>query len=134
MSRAPPDSPERRWRACRPAPPASTNSPTTPLSDLITNDPGGTRAFARRVLRSILELPDDDRVIHLDTAQAWLDAKGSAAEAGRVLHCHENTVRYRIRRLEERLGTDLDNPLDLAELAAALQAVRTFPDLAAPQS
>lgn len=35
------------------------------------------------------------------TARAWLEASGSAAGAGRILYCHENTVRYRMRRIEE---------------------------------
>ena len=67
----------------------------------------------------------------LTTAEAWLDARGSAAEAGRMLSCHQNTVRYRMRRLEGYLGGSLDDPRTVAELTAALQAVRTFPALAA---
>jgi hypothetical protein len=35
-----------------------------------------------------------------------------------------------MRRLEDRLGHDLANPTALAELAAALSAVRMFPGLA----
>ncbi|MFJ1455298.1 PucR family transcriptional regulator [Nocardia sp. N2S4-5] len=108
--------------------------PDTPLSDLIISNPDNTRSFVWRVLRCILELPDNDRSTHIATARAWLDAQGSAAEAGRVLYCHENTVRYRMRRLEERLGTTLDDPLKLAELAAALQAIQAFPDLTATSS
>jgi DNA-binding PucR family transcriptional regulator len=57
--------------------------------------------------------------------------RGSAAEAGRLLYCHENTVRYRMRRLEEHLGGSLSDPTILAELAAAMQAIRTFPQLRA---
>ena len=103
----------------------------TPLAELMIGNLETTRGFVYRVLGPVLRLPDDDRGIYLTTAQAWLDARGSAAEAGRALYCHENTVRYRMRRLEEHLGGSLDDPVSLAELAAALQAIRTFPDLGA---
>jgi hypothetical protein len=103
----------------------------TPLTELMIGNMDTTRQFVQRVLGAVLRLPDDDRGISLTTAQAWLDAHGSAAEAGRTLYCHENTVRYRMHRLEEHLGGSLDDPLNLAELAAALQAIRTFPELGA---
>lgn len=115
-----------------PAGTAGVNQLTdTPLAELMIGNLETTRAFVYRVLGPVLRLPDDDRGIYLSTAQAWLDARGSAAEAGRALYCHENTVRYRMHRLEEHLGVSLDDPVSLAELAAALQAIRTFPDLSA---
>lgn len=104
-----------------------------PLIDLLVKDRDTTRAFVDRVLGTILALAGDDRVTMLATATAWIDAKGSAAEAGRVLYCHENTVRYRIRRLEEHLGESLNDPRQLADLATALRAIRVFPEFADPQ-
>jgi hypothetical protein len=100
-----------------------------PLSELMIGNLDTTRRFVQRVLGPVLRLPDDDRAMYLTTAQAWLDARGSAAEAGRVLYCHENTIRYRMRHLEEHLGGSLGDPTALAELAAAMQAIRTFPHL-----
>ena len=100
-----------------------------PLSELMIGNLDTTRRFVQRVLGSVLRLPDDDRAMFLATAQAWLDARGSAAEAGRLLYCHENTVRYRLRRLEEHLGGSLGDPTTAGQLAAAMQAIRTFPHL-----
>jgi len=105
-----------------------------PLSELMIGNLDTTRRFVHRVLGSVLRLPNDDRTMFLTTAQAWLDARGSAAEAGRLLYCHENTVRYRVRRLEEHLGGPLSDPTIVAELAAAMQAIRTFPHLKAHES
>jgi hypothetical protein len=105
-----------------------------PLSELMIGNVNTTRRFVQRVLGSVLRLPDDDRAMFLATAQAWLDARGSAAAAGRLLYCHENTVRYRLRRLEEHLGGSLGDPTTAAELAAAMQAIRTFPHLRAQVS
>ncbi|MFF3574516.1 PucR family transcriptional regulator [Nocardia jiangxiensis] len=103
--------------------------PDTPLGELVLSHPDTTRRFVRRVLGEILALPDEDRSTLLSTAQAWIGAHGSAAEAGRILYCHENTVRYRMRRVEERLGIALDDPIKHAEFAAALEAIQVFPDL-----
>ncbi|WP_153408137.1 PucR family transcriptional regulator [Nocardia macrotermitis] len=103
--------------------------PDTPLGELVLSHPDTTRRFVRRVLGGILAMPDDDRSTLLSTAQVWLEAHGSAAEAGRVLYCHENTVRYRMRRVEERLGISLDDPFKHAEFAAAIEAIQLFPDL-----
>lgn len=102
-----------------------------PLSELMIGDFDTTRRFVERVLGPVLRLPDDDRTTYLATVRAWLDAHGSAAEAGRILYCHENTVRYRMRHLEEHLGGSLGDPTTLAEVAAAMQAIRTFPHLSA---
>jgi DNA-binding PucR family transcriptional regulator len=76
-------------------------------------------------------MSDDDRSTMITTAEAWLDARRSYAAAGHVLYCHENTVRYRMRRLEEHLDGELDDPTTIAELEVALQAIRTFPELGA---
>jgi hypothetical protein len=102
----------------------------TPLAELAMGSMDTTRRVVRRVLGNVLCLPEDERTTLLDTAAAWLSAGGSARDSARTLYCHENTVRYRMRRLEERLGHDLANPTAMAELAAALSAVRMFPGLA----
>ncbi|MFE6921840.1 PucR family transcriptional regulator [Nocardia sp. NPDC057663] len=100
-----------------------------PHIDLIVRDKETTRRFVERVLRSVLTLPDYERTTLLATATAWIEVHGSAAEAGRLLYCHENTVRHRIHRLEEHLGGSLDDPRKLGDLTTALQAIRTFPEL-----
>lgn len=44
------------------------------------------------------------------TLGAWLDCSGDVAAAARRLTVHPNTVRYRLRRMHERYGVDLDDP------------------------
>ncbi|MGW7411153.1 PucR family transcriptional regulator [Streptomyces sp. NPDC054863] len=109
--------------------PAVRQLDDTPLTDLVMNNLETTRRAVYRVLGGVLSLPEEDRTTLLKTAQAWLQANGSAAEAGRALYCHQNTVRYRMHRLEEFLRGPLDNPKIVAELTMALDAVGTFPDL-----
>ena len=46
----------------------------------------------------------------IETLVAYLDARGSLVEAGRTLHLHPNAVTYRIRRIRELTGWNLDDP------------------------
>jgi len=104
----------------------------SPLGALVAADPGVTREVVNRVLGRVLPLDAEDRSTLLATIEAWLDASGSAAAAGRALFCHPNTVRYRLRRVEELTGRSVDDPRAVAELAVALQALRVFPALSGP--
>jgi len=72
----------------------------------------------------VLDLPAQDRSSLLSTLRAWFDAGGSAVETGKRIYCHPNTVRYRLRRLQEHTGRSLDDPKAVAELLAALDALR----------
>ncbi|WP_436777584.1 PucR family transcriptional regulator [Yinghuangia sp. YIM S09857] len=112
-----------------PGAPAVRQLDDTPLTELVMNNLDTTQRAVNRILGGVLALAEDDRTTLLATARAWLEAHGSAAEAGRALYCHENTVRYRMRRLEEFLRGPLDNPKIVAELSMALDAVGTFPVL-----
>jgi sugar diacid utilization regulator len=38
---------------------------------------------------------------YVATLQAWLEAQGDPAQAGERLGVHENTVRYRLRKMAE---------------------------------
>ncbi len=57
------------------------------------------------------------------TLRAWLEAQGDLAEAGRALGVHENTVRYRLRKMIELTQLDLADARKrlamMIELAAA---------------
>ncbi len=46
---------------------------------------------------------------YIPTLQAWLAAQGDPAEAGRQLGVHENTVRYRLRKMNDVTTLPLDD-------------------------
>jgi DNA-binding PucR family transcriptional regulator len=96
----------------------------SPLAALMAREPAEGERLAREVLGGLLALPDDDRGQLLETLHAYLDHAGSAEQAATVLHCHPNTVRYRLRRIHELTGRSLSDPHGLAELAAASYSVR----------
>jgi len=95
-----------------------------PLPVLLASSPESSESLVRRVLGPVLELPEDDRAVVLDTARVWLAAAGSTSAAAKQLHLHRNTVRYRLRRLEELTGRDLAHPVQAAELYVALESAR----------
>ena len=99
----------------------------SPLAALIAYDPDERRRLAKEVLGPVLELQQQDRDALLDTLHAFTDYAGSAERAGRALHCHPNTVRYRLNRLRELTGRSLSDPRALAELVTAADAVRLNP-------
>jgi len=96
----------------------------TPLRVLAAAAPEAAGALVQAVLGPVLDLPAQDRATLLDTLQAWFDAGGSAVETGKRIYCHPNTVRYRLRRLQEHTGRSLEDPKAVAELLAALDALR----------
>jgi PucR C-terminal helix-turn-helix domain len=57
-----------------------------------------------------------------ETALAYVQRQGNAAAMAAALDIHPQTARYRIARLRELLGTDLDDPDTRLELELALRA------------
>lgn len=53
---------------------------------------------------------DDNRATYGATTLAWLDNACSISTTARALHVHENTVRYRLSRVSDLFGIDLDDP------------------------
>jgi purine catabolism regulator len=79
---------------------------------------------ARQELLDLLRpLPEKER----EALLAWVGAGFRFQEAARALGVHLNTLRYRLRRLSERLGLSLEDPEDrfLLELAARVWSWET---------
>jgi len=66
-------------------------------------------ADERLVDPRVAVLRERDPVL-VDTLRAYLDAFGDVAAAASELHVHPNTVRYRVRRIEEIVDASLLNP------------------------
>jgi hypothetical protein len=112
--------------------PAVAQFEETPLGVLAAAAPDAAGALVRTVLGPVLDLPDQERASLLGTLRAWFDADGSAAETGKRIYVHPNTVRYRLRRLQEHTGRSLDDPKAVAELLAALDALRLLQEPGPP--
>lgn len=90
---------------------------------LIAAAPDAARRLGDAVLGRVLSLGQRERETLLCTLRAWLDRGGSPAAAARQLHCHRNTVGYRLHRVAELTGRSLGSPADVAQLHLALEIV-----------
>ena len=78
--------------------------------------------LARRWLAPVLALPEGEGRSLLRTVRAYLERSGSVAATAAFLPCHRNTVRNRLRRMEQLTGLNPAVPRDAADLALALRA------------
>ena len=62
---------------------------------------------------------------YVATLQAWLWAQGDPAEAGERLGVHENTVRYRLRKMAEIANLQLDDAKKRLAMMIELAATDT---------
>jgi hypothetical protein len=99
---------------------------TTPLAMLVSAAPVEAERVATAVFGDVLALKHHESAMLFRTLRAWSANDGSPSRAAALLHCHPNTVRYRLRRVEALTGRSLRNPRDLAELVTALNALRVI--------
>jgi hypothetical protein len=78
--------------------------------------------IAERRLGAFDALTPKARARMAATALAYVQHGGSAPAMARALHVHPQTARYRMERLRELLGDQLDDPDARFELEAALRA------------
>ena len=88
------------------------------------SNPEVMRHVSSSILAALDQVPAGQRPVLLATLGAWLDNGGSASKAASVLFCHPNTVRYRMRRVEQLTGRSLSDPRGIAELSLAFEIDR----------
>jgi hypothetical protein len=95
-----------------------------PLTTLVAGAQKLARELSHHVLADLLALPSAEREVLLNTLHAWFAEHGSAKDAAERLFVHPNTVRYRIRRVQDLTGRDLTDPRGISELYLAVESVR----------
>ncbi|QUX30565.1 helix-turn-helix domain-containing protein [Nocardiopsis akebiae] len=91
---------------------------------LLSRDPGLVAEMTRSRLAPLALLRPPQRERMADTLLAWLESGLNANEAAERLRIHPQTVRYRLRRLEELFGERLREPGERFELELVLRARR----------
>ncbi|WUD76288.1 helix-turn-helix domain-containing protein [Streptomyces sp. NBC_00510] len=91
---------------------------------LLARRPDVASEVAAGVLGGLRDVEATEATVLLETLGAWLDTDGSVEKAATALFCHANTVRRRLRRLEELTGRSVSRPRDVVHLALALDAER----------
>jgi hypothetical protein len=93
------------------------------IFSLLAADPEELRAHVRQVLGPIMQGSTARSAMLLDTLEALVCARG-VSEAASQLGIHRHTVVYRLQRLRDLLGVDIDDPGQRHRLWLALQATR----------
>jgi hypothetical protein len=88
----------------------------------LRGEPGALAVLTTRRLAPLAHLRPAQREVLLATLYSWLRHWGSRAEVSAELFVHPQTVSYRVGRLREMLGADLDDPVGRFELLLALAA------------
>ncbi|GAA3112634.1 PucR family transcriptional regulator [Streptomyces rectiviolaceus] len=63
-------------------------------------------------IAAMLEHDREQRTSYGASVLAWLDAVGNIGQAADLLGCHPNTLKYRLKRVRELFGLDLNHPDD----------------------
>ncbi|OBG54865.1 hypothetical protein A9X03_08660 [Mycobacterium sp. E1715] len=96
------------------------------IAVLLASSPDAAASVVTTTLGPVLELPAERREPLLTTVDTWLQRGQSVSATADELHCHRNTINYRLRRFAELTGRPLADNFWLAQVAVALQAARTW--------
>jgi hypothetical protein len=94
------------------------------LSDIAASDPvcaGGPLARLEAY-----DLEHQSKLV--ETLDCWLQQFGDVASTAERLHVHKNTLRYRLRRIEEVSGVVLDDPEERFELMLEFRVRQSLGD------
>ena len=86
-------------------------------------DPALVGEIASDRLHALAGETDASRARLQETLLAWLRHQGNVPAAAAELHVHAQTMRYRLARLRELFGDELDDPDVRLELEVALRAL-----------
>jgi len=98
----------------------------------LRGEPGALAVLSARRLAPLVTLRRGQRDSLLATLHSWLRHWGSRAEVAAELYVHPQTVSYRLGRLRELLGDDLDDPNARFELLLVLTAGSVGPSQVDP--
>ena len=82
--------------------------------------PRELESFAQSVLGTVHVYDEQHQTKLVSTLRGYMAQRCNVALTAKLLHVHANTVAYRLRRIEELLGVDLDDPQALLHVQLAL--------------
>ncbi|MBY3989513.1 helix-turn-helix domain-containing protein [Rhodococcus fascians] len=97
--------------------------PTSAVSMMSALPDDVRKSFVEHVLAPLLEHDRRTDADLTDTLREFLANGGSWHRTAESMHVHLNTVRYRIKRVEELLGRDLGSTADRLDVYLALQSM-----------
>jgi len=82
--------------------------------------------FHQSILGALVEYDRRHHTVLLTTLEGYFDTQGNLREAAERLLIHRNTLLYRLRRIAEIAGIDLERTEDMLALQIALKAHRVL--------
>ena len=92
----------------------------------VAQDPNTIQRFVQKWLGALLDYDDSRSAELVPTLSSYLEAGGNYADSARKLSVHRNTLRYRLRRIGEISGHNLDDPDVQFNLQVATRAWHTL--------
>ncbi len=89
-------------------------------------DPGATETFARRWLADLLDYDEHRKADLVTTLSRYLDCGGNYDDTSGRLFIHRSTLKYRLQRIREITGFDLNDPDTRFNLQLACRAWETL--------
>jgi hypothetical protein len=89
------------------------------LELLLARSPRIATALCQRILDPLVRGGEGADLVH--TLRTLVRCGFDRARTSRALHVHRNTLGYRVNRIEELAGIDLDRPRDVAHVYLALE-------------
>ncbi|MFB4301319.1 PucR family transcriptional regulator [Actinomadura sp. NTSP31] len=101
----------------------------------LLSDPALVEQLTRRRLGILDGMTPGQQDRLTETLRTWLVTRGTAAEIAELLHIHPQTVRYRMRKIEQAFGEELADPEARFGIEVALRAafLRSRRPAAAPR-
>jgi DNA-binding PucR family transcriptional regulator len=95
-------------------------------------DPAATEAYVSRWLSALLEYDEARNAGLTHTLARYLGCGGSYADTSAALFIHRSTLKYRLQRIREISGFDLNDPDIRFNLQLACKAWETLSAMRAP--
>ena len=92
------------------------------LFTLSRKSPDALRDFEENSIGAVLFYDEQHGTDLVKTLKTYMDCDGGITEAAGLLHVHKQTVRYRLRRVNELTGLDVTKFQDAAQLYLAIRA------------
>ena len=105
-----------------------------PSVRLLEADPIAARQIVDETIAPIVRYDEQYRTQLLDTLRVYLEANASTSVAAAKLFAHRHTIRYRLARVRELTGLDVDVIADRERLILGLRSLRMFSGQATPNS
>jgi purine catabolism regulator len=81
-------------------------------------------SFCRETLGALIDYDTEQKSSLIDTLEAFFERNGNLSQTAEALFVHRNTLQYRMERIAEIAGIDLDNAETRLALQLALKAYR----------